>query len=203
MKKKEWDFFMMVEMGPDRLHHGFWKYFDTDHPKYVPGNPYEQSIKDYYLYLDKQVGELIDAGGKDAAALLGAGGGLVAPRDDSLQLHLGGAGDDDAAPGVRADHRVAEDGAAAGHDVDADAAALDDAYLLQRGLGPGDGDASARTAAPRHWRCRAAFQGASCSGDAFRPGYRRRDGARRESSTLPVVGVQPRLCSSRHRVVLR
>ena len=31
MKNKPWDFFMMVEMGPDRLHHGMWKYHDPNH----------------------------------------------------------------------------------------------------------------------------------------------------------------------------
>ena len=32
---KPWDYFMMVEMGPDRLHHMFWQYFDPAHPKYT------------------------------------------------------------------------------------------------------------------------------------------------------------------------
>ena len=57
--QKEWDYFMMVDMGPDRLHHGFWKFFDETHSKYVPGNPFENSIKEYYEFLDSQVGELI------------------------------------------------------------------------------------------------------------------------------------------------
>ena len=37
VKNKPWDYFMMVEMGPDRLHHVFWQYFDPRHPLYVPG----------------------------------------------------------------------------------------------------------------------------------------------------------------------
>ena len=37
VKDKPWDFFMMVEMGLDRLHHVFWQYCDPDHPKYEPG----------------------------------------------------------------------------------------------------------------------------------------------------------------------
>ena len=56
---KPWDFFIMVEMGPDRIHHAFWKYFDPQHPKFVPGNPFEQAIRDYYIALDKQIGELL------------------------------------------------------------------------------------------------------------------------------------------------
>ena len=67
---KEWDFFMMVEMGPDRIQHGFWKFFDADHPRYVPGNPYENAMRDYYVYLDSLVGGLIEAAGKDVAIMV-------------------------------------------------------------------------------------------------------------------------------------
>jgi predicted AlkP superfamily phosphohydrolase/phosphomutase len=53
-----WDLFMMVEMGPDRMHHAFWRYFDPQHSQHVPGNPYEHAIRDYYDGLDAEVGEL-------------------------------------------------------------------------------------------------------------------------------------------------
>ena len=39
--KKDWNLFMLHEIGFDRLHHAFWKYFDPSHPKYVKGNKYE------------------------------------------------------------------------------------------------------------------------------------------------------------------
>ncbi len=60
LKTKPWDFFMAVEMGPDRLHHGFWRYCDTGHRLYEPGNPYETVLLDYYIYLDKKIGELLE-----------------------------------------------------------------------------------------------------------------------------------------------
>lgn len=56
---KPWDFFIMVDMGPDRMHHGFWKYFDPMHLKYVPGNPFESAMRDYYIALDAHIGALI------------------------------------------------------------------------------------------------------------------------------------------------
>lgn len=56
---KEWDFFMMVEMGPDRLHHAFWKYFDNEHPKYVPGSKYKDAVFNYYKYLDDEIGKTL------------------------------------------------------------------------------------------------------------------------------------------------
>ena len=69
MKTKEWDFFMMVEMGPDRIHHGLWKYHDKDHRKYQPSK-YENSIRDYYKYLDKIAGDLISIAGKDTTVIV-------------------------------------------------------------------------------------------------------------------------------------
>jgi predicted AlkP superfamily phosphohydrolase/phosphomutase len=60
VRNKPWDFFMMVEMGADRLHHVFWQHFDPTHPKYEPGNPFESAFQDYYRHLDKEVGSLIE-----------------------------------------------------------------------------------------------------------------------------------------------
>ncbi len=57
---RAWDFFMMVEMGVDRIHHGFWSYMDPAHPKYKPGTPFEDAIRDYYRYVDREVGQTLD-----------------------------------------------------------------------------------------------------------------------------------------------
>lgn len=56
---RSWDFFMMVEMAPDRMHHGFWRYGDTEHPLYEPGNPYENVMRDFYRELDARLGSLL------------------------------------------------------------------------------------------------------------------------------------------------
>ncbi|MCC6443523.1 MAG: alkaline phosphatase family protein [Armatimonadetes bacterium] len=69
-QKHPWDFFMMIEMGPDRIHHGFWKYFDQTHPKYEPGNPYENAIRDYYRELDSRIGGFLSAIPEDALILV-------------------------------------------------------------------------------------------------------------------------------------
>ncbi|RKZ23210.1 phosphodiesterase [bacterium] len=61
LENEEWDFFMMVDMGPDRFHHGFWKFFDPEHVKYEPGNKYENSGIEYYKFLDEKLGEFLDA----------------------------------------------------------------------------------------------------------------------------------------------
>lgn len=59
INSKEWDFFMMVEMGMDRIHHGFWKYFDEKHRKYEPGSPFNKVILDYYKYIDEEIGSIL------------------------------------------------------------------------------------------------------------------------------------------------
>jgi predicted AlkP superfamily phosphohydrolase/phosphomutase len=70
LRSRPWDFFMMVEMGTDRIHHAFWKFFDPTHSKYVPGNPWERVIPDYYEYVDGQIGELLRDVPSDAVVLV-------------------------------------------------------------------------------------------------------------------------------------
>ncbi len=60
LKTRDWDFFMMVEMGVDRMHHGFWSYMDPDHHKYEAGNPFEDAILEYYKHVDGEVGRMLE-----------------------------------------------------------------------------------------------------------------------------------------------
>lgn len=70
MKTKPWDFMMFVEMGPDRLHHGFWKYYDKTHEAYEPGNEFETAFADYYKFLDDKIGELLSLIDDDTAVIV-------------------------------------------------------------------------------------------------------------------------------------
>lgn len=70
LRTRPWDFFMMVEMGTDRVHHGFWKYMDPTHPRHEPGNPWESVILDYYKYVDGQIGSLLEEVPEDATILV-------------------------------------------------------------------------------------------------------------------------------------
>lgn len=58
-KTKPWHFFMFVEIGVDRVHHAFWKYFDKEHHLYEPNNKYENAILDYYKLIDSEIGKLL------------------------------------------------------------------------------------------------------------------------------------------------
>ena len=70
LTSKTWDFFMMVEMGTDRVHHAFWQYFDHGHHRFVPGNPYESVMIDYYMHVDRQIGQLLAVLPPDAHVLV-------------------------------------------------------------------------------------------------------------------------------------
>lgn len=67
---KPWDFFMMVEMGVDRMHHAFWKFIDRTHPKFEPGNPYENVLREYYKAVDDRIGELLALVGDETAVFI-------------------------------------------------------------------------------------------------------------------------------------
>ncbi len=56
----EWDFFILHEIGFDRLHHAFWKFFDPRHPRHEPGNKYEKIDLEYYSMVDERIGRLLD-----------------------------------------------------------------------------------------------------------------------------------------------
>jgi predicted AlkP superfamily phosphohydrolase/phosphomutase len=59
IKEPDWDFFMMVELGADRIQHGYWQYFDPRHPRYVQHPDFSGVIAEYYRLLDREVGKLI------------------------------------------------------------------------------------------------------------------------------------------------
>ncbi|MCP2603987.1 alkaline phosphatase family protein, partial [Candidatus Aminicenantes bacterium AC-708-M15] len=59
LRNKNWDFFMFVEIGVDRIQHAFWKYMDKEHHLYEPNNKFERIIIDYYKFIDEKIGELL------------------------------------------------------------------------------------------------------------------------------------------------
>jgi predicted AlkP superfamily phosphohydrolase/phosphomutase len=59
MTTVKWEYFQFVEIGLDRLHHGFWKYHDRSHRDNVPGHKYESVVTDYYRLLDEEIGRLL------------------------------------------------------------------------------------------------------------------------------------------------
>ncbi|MHB8567552.1 MAG: alkaline phosphatase family protein [Nitrososphaerales archaeon] len=69
-KTRPWDFFIMHEIGFDRLHHAFWKFFDQTHPKYQKGNSYENLDEEYYKMVDARIGKLVEIFGEDCTTFV-------------------------------------------------------------------------------------------------------------------------------------
>jgi predicted AlkP superfamily phosphohydrolase/phosphomutase len=70
LETRRWDLFFMVEMGTDRVHHGFWRFADPEHRLYEPGNRYENAMLDYYRSLDAKLGRLLRFADEDTAVLV-------------------------------------------------------------------------------------------------------------------------------------
>ncbi len=62
-KVKAWDLFWYVEIGLDRLHHAFWKFFDPEHPRHVSNSEFEGVAESYYKLLDEGIGRFVKAAG--------------------------------------------------------------------------------------------------------------------------------------------
>jgi predicted AlkP superfamily phosphohydrolase/phosphomutase len=66
----EWDYFHFVDIGLDRVQHGFWKHHDPSHVLHLPGSPYAEVIRDYYLHLDYEIGQLLELLSDDTVVLV-------------------------------------------------------------------------------------------------------------------------------------
>ena len=60
IKTKAWELFVMVEMGSDRLHHAFWRFWDASHRKHEPDSPFSETMRRYYATLDTELGRLLE-----------------------------------------------------------------------------------------------------------------------------------------------
>ena len=69
-KRDVYDFAMLVEMGPDRMHHGFWRFHDPAHRLYQEGNKYESAIHDYYVLLDEELGRTLEQLPEDVSVMV-------------------------------------------------------------------------------------------------------------------------------------
>ncbi len=53
-----WNLLWYVEIGVDRLHHAFWKYFDENHPRHVHDEELADFVEEYYRLIDEGIGRL-------------------------------------------------------------------------------------------------------------------------------------------------
>lgn len=70
LTSEPWDYFQFVDIGLDRVQHGFWHCCDPGHRFYEPGNPFESVIGDYYRHLDQEIGAVLECLDDDVAVLI-------------------------------------------------------------------------------------------------------------------------------------
>ena len=58
--EREWRFFAMVEIGPDRIHHGMWSHHDPTHRHHDAASPYQDTLREYYRFLDQWISRLLN-----------------------------------------------------------------------------------------------------------------------------------------------
>ena len=74
---EDWSFFMEVMIGTDRMQHMLWHHFDDTHRRFVFGSPYKNALLDYYIYLDKKLGEILALLDKDTVVIVASDHGMV------------------------------------------------------------------------------------------------------------------------------
>jgi predicted AlkP superfamily phosphohydrolase/phosphomutase len=70
MATVDWDYFQFVEIGLDRIHHGFWKHHDPKHRYHDPNSEFKSVVWDYYKYLDEEIGKTLELLEDDTAVLV-------------------------------------------------------------------------------------------------------------------------------------
>jgi predicted AlkP superfamily phosphohydrolase/phosphomutase len=65
-----WDYFHFVDIGQDRVHHGFWKYHDPAHVLHESNSPFRETIHDYYRHIDAEIGQVLELLRDDTIVLI-------------------------------------------------------------------------------------------------------------------------------------
>src|SRR3989338_5076133 len=75
--KEDWDLFACVMIGTDRLQHMLWRHFDETHRRFIPDSPHKNALLDYYIYLDKRLGELLSHLDENTTVIIASDHGMV------------------------------------------------------------------------------------------------------------------------------
>ena len=76
LREQEWDYFHFVDIGLHRAQLAFWEYSDPQHRRYRPGSPCQGVISEYYLWLDEQIGSVLELLDAETVLLLASASGV-------------------------------------------------------------------------------------------------------------------------------
>lgn len=72
LQREAWDFGMVVFSGTDTISHAMWKFMDCSHPLHDPAKygKYGNAIRDYYIYVDGLLAQLLKQVDEDTTLLI-------------------------------------------------------------------------------------------------------------------------------------
>src|SRR3989338_8685210 len=86
LANEKWDFFISVMIGTDRLQHMLLRHFDENHRRFIKDSKYKNSLKEYYIFLDKKLGELLELIDKDTAIIIASDHGMI-KQDGKININ--------------------------------------------------------------------------------------------------------------------
>lgn len=69
LKEKEWEFFFMVEIGIDRIHHAFWRYIDEKSHLYEDDKEMKDKFVNYFRMVDSHIGRILELVDSDTVVM--------------------------------------------------------------------------------------------------------------------------------------
>ncbi len=70
LKEREWDFFFMVEIGIDRIHHSFWRYIDETSHLYENDPEMRGKFISYFQMVDSHIGKMAEMMDEDTIIMI-------------------------------------------------------------------------------------------------------------------------------------
>lgn len=64
------EFAMLVDLGPDRVHHALLSAVDPAHPRFADGHPLAGAVRDYYRLLDRELAATLELAGPETLVLV-------------------------------------------------------------------------------------------------------------------------------------
>src|SRR3989344_2587113 len=80
MVHEKWDFCMEVLIGSDRIQHMLWNHFDETHWNYIENSPHKDALKNYYKYVDKELGKILELLDDDTVIIVSSDHGMIPHR---------------------------------------------------------------------------------------------------------------------------
>jgi predicted AlkP superfamily phosphohydrolase/phosphomutase len=77
VKEKEWEFFFGVIVATDWVNHSFFRFADELHRHFEEDSEFRNALRDYYIFVDKKLGELLSLLSEDTLIMVVSDHGMT------------------------------------------------------------------------------------------------------------------------------